>query len=107
MSELQQINLKYGHTVGDRVLAQWGKVFQAAFRNDEVTSYWGNGDFIIGIPNLNKAATSEHLVEVLTILRKQIFTSIEGERFQVVCNCSVAEFPGEGKTLPSLYQAGN
>ena len=107
MSELQQINLKYGHTVGDRVLAQWGKVFQAAFRNDEVTSYWGNGDFIIGIPNLNKAATSEHLVEVLTILRKQIFTSIEGERFQVVCNCSVAEFPGEGSTLPSLYQAGN
>lgn len=105
MTQLQQINLKYGHQIGERVLAQWGKVIQAAFRGKEVAGYWGNGDFIIGIPNLDKAQSIEHLAEVLTILRKQIFTSIEGERFQVVCEYSLAEFPQQGNTLHSLYQA--
>jgi diguanylate cyclase (GGDEF)-like protein len=105
MTELQQINLKYGHSIGDRVLMQWGKVIQAAFRGDEITAYWGNGDFIIGIPNLNQTLAQEHLIEVLTILRKQVFTSREGNRFQVTFNCCVAEFPKQGNTLHSLYQA--
>ena len=105
MTQLQQINLKYGHPIGDRVLAQWGKVIQAALRSNEVTGYWGNGDFIISIPNLNQTQGKEHLTEVLTILRKQIFTSLEGKRFEVACDFSIAEFPGNGETLHSLYQA--
>ena len=105
MSELPQINLKYGHEVGDCILQQWGKVIQAAFCNQEISSYWGNGDFIIGIPNLSKTEAKEHLTEVLTILRKQIFTAPDNSRFQVGCSCSVAEFPGDGATLHSLYQS--
>ena len=104
---LPQINTQYGHLVGDRILAKWGKVIQAAFRNCEVTSYWGNGDFIIGMPNTNKIQAKENLAEVLTVLRKQIFTSLNGGRFQVTCECSVAEFTQDGKTLHSLYQACN
>ncbi len=103
--ELQEINLKYGHQIGDRVLAQWGKVIRAAFRGKEVAGYWGNGDFIIGISNLDKTQSREHLAEILTILRKQIFTSREGERFQVVCKYSIAEFPEDGNNLHCLYQA--
>ena len=105
MTELPQINLKYGHATGDHILAQWGKVIRAAFRSKEITGYWGNGDFIIGLPNLNKTESQEHLTEVLTILRKQIFISPEGERFQVPFNYGLAEFPQDGRTLHSLYQA--
>lgn len=102
--ELAQINLKYGHEYGDRILQQWGKVIQAAFRHQQVASYWGNGDFIIGIPNISKSEAKENLVELLTILRKQIFTAPDDTRFQVDCICSVAEFPQDGKTLHSLYR---
>ncbi|HHP7231322.1 MAG TPA: response regulator [Xenococcaceae cyanobacterium] len=102
--ELSQINFQYGHSIGDRILQQWGKVLQAAFRNQEVLSYWGNGDFIIGLPNLNQLETQEHLAEVLTILRKQIFIASDLTRFQIDCSFSVAEFPLEGNSLHSLYQ---
>ncbi len=105
MPELQQINLKYGHQTGDRILQKWGQVIQAAFRHNEISSYWGNGDFIIGIPNISKTEAQEQLAEVLTVLRKQIFTSPQGDRFQVECNCAIAEFPQDGTTLHSLYQA--
>lgn len=105
MSELQQINLKYGHIMGDRILAQWGKVIQAAFGNDEVTAYWGNGDFVIGMSSLDKTQGKEHLAELVTILRKQVFTSPEGDKFQVNFSCAIAEFIKDGQTLHSLYQS--
>ena len=105
ITQLQQINYKHGHCTGDRILSQWGKVIQAAFRHAEViTSYWGNGDFIIGMPNLDKTQAKEHLTELHNILRKQVFTSPEGERFQVTFDCATAEFSQDGKTLHSLYQ---
>ena len=104
MSQLQQINHKYGHATGDRILAQWGKVIKAAFRHDEITGYWGNGDFIIAMPNLTKTQGKEHLTELLTILRKQVFTA-ERDRFQVTFNCATAEAIEDGQTLHSLYQA--
>jgi GGDEF domain-containing protein len=97
--------LKYGHDFGDLILAQWGKIIQAAFRKDEITSYWGNGDFILAIPNLDCHQGREYLTEVLTILRKQIFTAPSGDRIQVTCNCLLAEFPHRGTSLDSLYQA--
>ena len=104
--ELEQINLKYGHATGDRILAQWGRVIQTTLRYDEITSYWGNGDFIIGMPNLNKTQAEEHLIELLSIFRKQVFTSPEGNRFQASFNCATAEFGKDGDTLHSLYQSG-
>ncbi|MBE9046006.1 response regulator [Pleurocapsales cyanobacterium LEGE 10410] len=104
ITELEQINFKYGHQTGDRILAQWGKVIQAVFRKDEITSYWGNGDFIIGLPNLDKIQGKEHLTELLTILRKQVFSSAEGERFQIAFRCGIAEDLKDGNTLHALYQ---
>jgi diguanylate cyclase (GGDEF)-like protein len=116
ITDLQQINCKYGHGMGDRILAQWGKLIQVTCRNDDITGYWDNGDFIIGMPNLDKTQGKEHLSELLTILRKQVFTAPESvevakqvqktqpERFQVAFDCAVAEFTQDGTTLHSLYQ---
>ena len=105
ITELEEINLQYGHVTGDRILAQWGQIIQAACRNQEVTAYWGNGDFIIALTNLDKIQAQEHLTELLTILRKQIYNSPAGERFQVTFGYALAEFPRDGKNLPSLYRA--
>ncbi|MEM8723786.1 MAG: response regulator [Cyanobacteria bacterium P01_G01_bin.39] len=105
ITDLQLINLKYGHVTGDRLLAQWGKIIQAACRNEEVTAYWDNGDFVIGMANLAKTQVQEHLTELLTILRKQVFTSPTGDRFQANFSCATAQLLQDGNTLHGLYQA--
>ena len=105
ITDLQKINQKYGHVTGDHILAHWGKVIRAALRQDEVTGYWGNGDFVIGMSKLDKIQSKEHLAELLSILRKQVFTSPNGEKFQVDFNCAVAEFGEDAQSLHSLYQA--
>ncbi|MEM8829944.1 MAG: response regulator [Cyanobacteria bacterium P01_G01_bin.19] len=104
ITDLADINLKQGYLMGDRILAQWGKVIQAACRQDEITGYWGNGDFIIAIPNLDKTKSEEHLNELLATLRKQVFTSLEGKRFQATFNFAIVQSDQDDKTLHSLYQ---
>ncbi|MEM7555666.1 MAG: response regulator [Cyanobacteria bacterium P01_A01_bin.84] len=104
IAELNKINIHYSHNIGHRVLQKWGQLIQSVFRSGEILGYWGNGEFILGIPNLNKEQTSDRLSEILAVLRQQVFTASDGSRFQVTCNYSIAEYPQEGKTIHSLYQ---
>ena len=105
VTKLNKLNFKYGHNIGNQVLQRWGRLIQKVFRAGEVLGYWGNGEFIVGMPGFNKVQASERVSEILAILRQQIFTSSDGSRFQVACNCQLAEYPTDGKTVHSLYQA--
>ena len=105
VAELKKINCNYGHNIGNQVLRRWGNLLQKVFRSREVLGYWGNGEFAIGISGLDKAQAKERLTEILAILRQQIFTASDGNRFQVTCNYTIAEYPTDGKTIHSLYQS--
>lgn len=102
--EIQQINVRYGHAVGNQVLKQWGDILRAAFRGGEVLGYWEHGEFVIGMTGLNKHQTQERLAPILTTLRQQIFASAEGDRFQVNYIVGIAEYPTEAKTVQALYR---
>ena len=95
-------------------MAQWGKTFKAVLGQNEILDYWDNGDFIIGISDLDKTKVRKHLSELLIILRKQIFTVPSEDtknnkihRFQVNFNVAIAEFLQDGETLNDLYNAFN
>ncbi|MDJ0690583.1 MAG: response regulator [Xenococcaceae cyanobacterium MO_188.B32] len=103
IDDLHQINRKYGHNIGDRVLQRWGRLLQAAFRNNAILGYWGHGEFAIATASLTKIGMSDRLGEIMATLRKQIFITADGTRFSVLCNYTLAEYPTDGKTLQSLY----
>jgi diguanylate cyclase (GGDEF)-like protein len=106
VNELRQINIQYGHQTGDRVLSRVGNLLQSSFNDAEIISYWGYGEFIIGIPEFNKTETSDRLAEILKTLRQQIFTASNGDRFQITSRLALVEYPLDGLTLSSLYQIG-
>lgn len=105
LRELHQINIQYGHSMGNQILQRWGRLFQSKFIGSERVGYWGNGEFVVGMPGLKTQEASERLSDVLISLRQQVFTTLDQERFQVICDVGVAEFPTNGKTLHELYQA--
>lgn len=104
LTELRQINIKYGHQTGDRVLHRMGSLLQSALGGAEILGYWGCGEFTIAIPELNKTEASDRMSDLLKTLRQQIFTSSNGERFQITCHLALAEYPLNGLTIESLYQ---
>ncbi|MEH1809692.1 response regulator [Nostoc sp.] len=107
VTDFRQINIKYGHQAGNEVLQRWSRLFQSVFCSGEVLGYWGNGEFIVGVSGLTKTEVNHRLGEILTTLRQQIFTAFDGDRFQVICNFAVVEYPNDGLTIQSLYQVGS
>jgi diguanylate cyclase (GGDEF)-like protein len=112
LPELRQINLQQGHSIGNQVLQRWGTLFQAQFQSqskfqDAVIGYWGNGEFVVGLPKLTKLEAKEHLSDVLLTLRQQVFTGADGTRFQASFSYGIAEYPTDASTLQSLYQAAS
>ncbi|GAB4228100.1 MAG: response regulator [Stanieria sp.] len=103
-NELRQINLKYGHTMGNQVLQRWSHLLQTIFRQIEVLGYYGLGEFILGTVNLNYNEMRDRSSELATSLRRQVFTAPNGERFQVDFKIAIAEYPANGNTLQALYQ---
>ncbi|MFW6359718.1 MAG: GGDEF domain-containing protein [Chroococcales cyanobacterium] len=98
-----KINRQYGHSIGNQVLKRWGNLLQSSFRN-EVVGYWGNGEFVVGISGLNSTQGRDRIANSLTALRKQVFTAIDGSRFQVNCQVAIAAYPRDGLTVQYLYQ---
>ncbi len=107
VSELRSINIQYGHAAGNGVLQRWGQIFRTAFHSNEVLGYWGNGEFVVGLPGLRKAEMDDRLCDVLQTLRQQIFTAPDGERFQASCSAAVAEYPSDETTIHKLYRIAN
>ena len=105
--ELRQINRHQGHAVGSQVLQRWGDLFKATCRSGELLGYWGDGEFVIGLPNLNKVEARDRLSSLLTTLRQQVFTSLDGKRFQVALALGIAEYPIDETDLSALYRVAS
>ncbi|MGJ3245863.1 MAG: response regulator [Elainellaceae cyanobacterium] len=107
IAQLRAINLQYGHEAGHHVLQRWGYLVKTAFRGADEVGYWGDGEFVIGMPGLTRSDAHDRLSDLLATLRQQIFMSPDGDRFQVEGSLAIAEYPTDGLTLQALYRASH
>ncbi|NER81532.1 MAG: response regulator, partial [Leptolyngbya sp. SIO1D8] len=50
LSDLPAVNIQHGHDAGYVTLKTWGQCFQGRLRDREAIGYWGNGEFVVGVP---------------------------------------------------------
>jgi diguanylate cyclase (GGDEF)-like protein len=102
--DLDRIHRLHGHSEGNRVLQYWGNFLRSRFPAGETIGYWGYGEFILGLPELDKIGAGEYLSDILRHLRRQVFTAPDGERYQVEARRGFATYPADGSTLRDLYR---
>ncbi|MEO1349888.1 MAG: response regulator [Cyanobacteria bacterium J06635_15] len=104
LTDLHPINFHYGHDAGNLILHTWGQCFQTLPQGTAVIGYWGNGEFVVGLPDLDRAAAQDYLEPLCQRLRRQIITLPTEERIQPVFIYTVVDYPSNGQTLQALYQ---
>jgi diguanylate cyclase (GGDEF)-like protein len=105
LTQLAQLNRQYGHCFGNQVLQAWGTLIQSTFPQLEEVGYWNNGEFAIALSGLSKTEAQQRLDDLLTRIRRQIFTTPDRQKLQVPGTWAIVESPTDGITLQSLYQA--
>ncbi|PSF36119.1 multi-component transcriptional regulator [Aphanothece hegewaldii CCALA 016] len=104
LTQLSQINQVYGHHFGNQILQAHGTLIQSTFPIEEV-GYWNNGEFAIVFPHSHKTEAQQRIEELLTRIRKQVFITPSQEKLQAFCDWAIVEYPRDGTTIQSLYQA--
>ncbi|MBI4780751.1 MAG: response regulator [Oscillatoriophycideae cyanobacterium NC_groundwater_1537_Pr4_S-0.65um_50_18] len=99
---LRQINIQQGHTIGNKILKQTGQCLQSSFCNGETLGYWRNGEFMIASSQTTKEKFQEQLSDIVAMLQGQSFDTPN-----LIYRYAVVNYPTDGLTLQSLYQAAS
>jgi diguanylate cyclase (GGDEF)-like protein len=102
-----QVNNKYGHDAGDRVLSRFGALLLQTFRSADMVGRWGGEEFVVGLYGATEVQSKARLIELLEIMRQQEFTSASGEKFRVTFSGGISQYPEDGRDLQALYQTAD
>ena len=90
------VNDRYGHRVGDRVLADLSSMMQRSIRKTDFVGRYGGEEFLIILPRTDAAGAAVMAERVRASLQGVPMHDAEGNTFQVTASLGIAEhFDGD------------
>jgi diguanylate cyclase (GGDEF)-like protein len=94
----KEVNERFGHLEGDRLLAEIGAVLQAEVRAEDSVFRQGGDEFAVIVPESN----AEEAIEIAARLRDRIGRRGPGDERLVTAATGFAMFPVDGTTAEDL-----
>ena len=105
VDNLQQINDRYGHTVGDRVLSHLGKLLRKNFSSEYLVARWGGAKFVVGMYGMSDDEGVSRLSELQETLDREPLSLTKKDSLTVTFSAGVVQYPQNGDRVEELYQA--
>lgn len=103
----KQVNDRYGHPMGDRVLKALSVVIANAVRPFDQLARYGGEEFVLLAPQTDATQAARIGVRICEAVAAAGFRSGRGEEFRVTVSVGVAVFPEDGDTPSSLLDAAD
>ena len=100
IDRFKEVNDSHGHAVGDRVLADMGRLLRALGRASDIISRHGGEEFVILMP----MADPEHAMMAAERLRAAVCDHIFPRRKKLTVSIGLASFPGDGTSPAELLK---
>ena len=105
VDDLQQINDRYGHAVGDRALSYLGKLLQKNFSSEDLVARWGGAKFAVAMYGMTCDEGKSRLLKLLETLDREPLSLDKKDLLEVTFSAGVVQYPQNGDRPPKLYQA--
>ncbi|WP_438862514.1 diguanylate cyclase [Neptunicella sp.] len=102
----KQINDKFGHAIGDKVLQGFGQLCLATFRHTDVIGRIGGEEFLIALPHTEQPS-AESLLHSLSHQVQAMAASIEADGLMVSISCGLAMYQDQSCIEELMTQADN
>lgn len=89
LDRFKQINDRYGHGGGDRVLSRVGELLRRNLRQPDMAARYGGEEFVLLLPETGGAGAREVAERLRQTVKREVFRLPEGE-FHVTMSCGVA-----------------
>ena len=100
IDHFKKVNDKYGHDVGDEVLASRRENFQAAARQGDFVARFGGEEFAVIVRN-QEIEAAKSFAERLRILLQKTPIQTSGGLLSITTSIGVAELTSDGRSLVS------
>jgi diguanylate cyclase (GGDEF)-like protein len=91
----KDVNDRYGHQAGDRVLRQISELFQKSFREPDILARIGGEEFLVVLPQTDAQGALAKAERLREQVAKQVFTIDYGRTIQLTISIGVAVYPDE------------
>ncbi|MCE9668294.1 diguanylate cyclase [Myxococcus stipitatus] len=107
VDHFKQVNDKYGHLAGDRVLTRLGRLLGARFRREDVRGRWGGEEFVVALLGETVESAKAILTRTMTEVADMRFEGDAGESFHITVSAGIAATPGDGGTMEELLRVAD
>src|SRR6266566_2949965 len=105
IDDFKDINDRYGHTIGDRVLASASAVIRKELRQMDILTRYAGDEFVAIMPLASTNMAVSIGERIRTALEEQKFSVRQGTVAQLGISIGVACFPEDGETTEELLTA--
>ena len=101
LDRFKQINDRYGHASGDRLLCEVAERLQSAVRGSDTVARMGGDEFVLLLNGIGSAAGAEAVAEKLRLLLEQPLLSL-GRPESVSPSIGIALYPEHARSAAAL-----
>ncbi|SHL47388.1 diguanylate cyclase (GGDEF) domain-containing protein [Fibrobacter sp. UWT2] len=105
VDEFKEVNDKFGHAAGDRVLKEIGDILHKSFKGMYIAGRIGGDEFMVYLRDI-KPETAVKLAAMISDKARHLFAGEPLER-HVSLSIGLSVFPGHGKNFEDLYRAAD
>ncbi len=101
---LRQVNNRYGHLAGDRVLREISNVMRGVMRPNDVVARFGGEEFVALLPGTDPEEAQRLAERVRAAVADHRFTLDDGAEIHSTISIGIASLPDDGTDVPTLIK---
>jgi len=105
IDDFKIINDKYGHSIGDRLLASAAGVMRRELRQMDILTRYAGDEFVAIMPMASSAMAAAVSERIRNAIEEQLFSVRTGTMIGLGLSVGVACFPDDGETTEELLTA--
>lgn len=107
LDEFKQINDRYGHLEGDRVLRQVARSLRSALRGDDLLARYAGDEFVVILEGASTADAAHIGERIVSAVKNAAIALEDGARVDLSVSVGYATFPDHGATRVDLLRAAD
>jgi diguanylate cyclase (GGDEF)-like protein len=105
IDDFKVVNDKYGHTIGDRLLASVAGVVRRELRQMDILTRYAGDEFVAIMPMASTKMAESISERMRNAVEDQLFSVRAGTMIGLGVSLGVASFPEDGETTEELLTA--